>query len=128
MALAIVGAVAGVFLGSSGLLALLLFLRRRRVRLGAKRSVRGLEEDVNVLGGLVLPLPDDVRWRGCRELMRFGGGRLLRVEDGNRLYIDGRQVPHSPQADRYCGEVVAAVRQRRLEELTRKIDEAVEKT
>jgi hypothetical protein len=127
MAFALAGVVVGVFLGSSGFFALLVVLRRRvRVRLEG----RDAESPVNVLGRLVLPTVDDVRWRGSKALMRFGEGRSAPVEvgDGNRLYIEGRQLPHSPQADRYCREVVAAARQRRLESLSERMERVIEDT
>jgi hypothetical protein len=125
MALACVGMVVGMVLGSSGLFALLVVLRRRKYGLGAG-SPRQVE-DVNVFGGLVLPVPDDCRWRGNSKQLSFGGGDhlLIEVVDG-WLLIAGRRLPSGPHTYKYCKAVMAAFRRKQLGELSRKVDEAVE--
>jgi hypothetical protein len=88
--------------------------RWRRARLGV--------DGVNVIGGLVLPLPEDVRWRGSDREMSFGGGGHLLIEVlgcGDRLFVGKMQIPYSAQVDRYCRAVLAAGRQRRMEDLSR---------
>jgi hypothetical protein len=61
-------------------------------------------------------------------VLEFGGGDHLLIEvlGGKWLRVGGRQLPSSTQADRYCQAVVAALGQRRLEELARRVDDAVE--
>jgi hypothetical protein len=85
-------------------------------------------EGVNVLGGLVLPVPEVVRWRASKREMSFGGGGYLLIEvlGGKWLRVGGRLLPYSAQVEQYCLAIVAGARQRRLESLVRKVDDAVE--
>lgn len=105
------------FLGimSCGLVWRSLSRRRRKVD-------RQLDGPVNVFGPLVLPVPDDPRWRGSYRRCSLG---VVEVQDGLRLYLDGRQLPNSLQSLRYCEAVGNALRKRALDRLVKKVDESV---
>lgn len=100
----------------SGILACWIVLWRM-----SKRG-RKLDGPVNVFGQLVLPVPDDPRWRGSYRRCSIG---VVEVQDGLRLYIDGCQLPNSPQALRYCEAVGEALRQRALARIVKKVDDSV---
>jgi len=112
---------AGIFAG------ILLTVGRRALRswkIGRNRRSKSFDfERINVFGELVLPVPEDPRWKGDVRRRTFD---IIEVQDGNRLYIDGHQLPHGEKADRYCRAVADAYRRQKLDTLVKKIDAVVQ--
>jgi len=88
-----------------------------------KKRAKEALGSVNVLGPLVLPMPNDVRWEGDVRRRRLG---VVEVQDGVRLYIDGQQLPVSRESIRYCRAVNASRRRENLQRMIKKVDQTVQ--
>lgn len=120
MFLVFAGMVLGILEGLMIMSVLSSVFRRSRAVLIASQA------DVNVFGGLVMPVPYDLRWRKEGGWILFVDGNLIRVlivsED---LYIEGERIFSSRQSERYCRAVVSFCRRREFKRLSDKVDEVV---
>lgn len=89
---------------------------------GRKRSGHKVEGAINVIGELVLPMPDDPRWSGSVVMRKMGP---IVVGDGARLIIHGRQLPNTHEANRYCEAVAESARKEKLGKIVEEIDSVV---
>lgn len=93
-------------------------VRRRRSHQRRRLEAR----EINVLGPLVLPMPDDPRWRGSYVRRSLG---IVTVCEG-RLYLEGRLLPNSPQTDRYCRAVGEDAKREALSKIVKRLDDSVQ--
>jgi hypothetical protein len=91
------------------------FAEKRRLKATVDRAS-------NVIGELVLPTPDDPRWRGVPVSRHLG---CIRVENGQRLFISGKQAPLTPPFVLYCEAVIEHARREKLDRLIAKVDSDV---